>query len=157
MDRPLISNTEVYKAIADEAYQKMIQLMADGRRPRTDGNPGWIITRDPSQNCFKQSMISIVFTGMWLEAFLHLLIVRECGEEIFKAYDRKTYEEKLQLLGCTDERIFNRVSRFREARISLVHEKALLDGGEIKFAQEEAENAHGIFGVINSFVSEQFI
>jgi hypothetical protein len=140
----MITNIEIYKTIADEAYQKMVQLMEAGRPPKPDGSAGRTIIYDPNQNSFKQSMISIVFTGMWLESLIHLLIVKIHGKEKFKEYDFKSYEEKLQLLGCTDQKLLDRVLRFRKTRKSLVHEKAHLDDGEIKLAQDEAENAHQI-------------
>jgi len=130
--------------IADEAYQKMVQLIEAGRRPKPDGSAGWIITYDPDHSSFKQAMISLVFTGIWLEAMLHLLIVRAYGKGQFKDYDRKLYEDKLRLLGCTDEELINSVYRFRKARNALVHEKAHFNDEEIRFAQKEAENAHVI-------------
>jgi hypothetical protein len=154
MGRLLTSNVDIYKAIANEAYQKMVHLAEAGRRPR-NGSPGWIITYDPNQNSFKQSMISIVFTGMWLEACLHLLIVKKYGKKKFKEYDHKIYEEKLKLLGCTDVTVLARVSNFRKTRVSLEHEKAHLDGGEIKTAQNEAENAHEILVAISNHFSKQ--
>jgi len=132
----------VYKAIADEAYKKMNELIESHRRPKPDGSNGWIITFDPDQNSFKQSMIAIVFTGIWLEAFLHLLIVKKHGKEKFEEYDFKPYEDKLQLLGCSDPNIIERVKGFRKCRKELVHEKAHFDNGEIKKAQDEADNAH---------------
>src|SRR5437867_2683556 len=95
MDRLVITNVEVYRAIADDAYQEMAQLLKAGRRPNEDVSPGWIITFDPNRTSFKRAMISIVFTGMWLEALMHLLIVRDYGEDKFKEYDWKSYEEKL--------------------------------------------------------------
>jgi len=140
----MITNIEIYKTIADEAYQKMVQLMEAGRPPKPDGSAGRTIIYDPNQNSFKQSMISIVFTGMWLESLIHLLIVKKHGKEKFKEYDFKSYEEKLQLLGCMEQNLLDRVLRFRKTRKSLVHEKAHLDDGEIKLAQDEAENAHQI-------------
>ena len=36
---------------------------------------------DPKQRSFKQAMISVVFTCIWLEATLHLLIVGKCGRK----------------------------------------------------------------------------
>jgi hypothetical protein len=155
MDRLVISNTRIYKAIADEAYQKMTQLVKASRRPKPDGSAGWIITLDPNQNSFKQSMISIVFTGMWLEALLHLLIVKKYGEEKFREYDFKSYKEKLQLLGFTCKKTLDSVSSFHKTRKSLVHEKACFDDGEIKMAQDEAENAHEILVAINNHFSEE--
>jgi hypothetical protein len=148
----MITNIGIYKTIADEAYQKMVQLMEASRPPKPDGSAGRTIIYDPNHNSFKQSMISIVFTGMWLESLFHLLIVDKYGKEKFKEYDFKTYEEKLQLLGCTEQNLLDRVSRFRKTRTSLVHEKAHLDDGDIKLAQDEAENAHQIL----IFIYEHF-
>jgi len=142
MNSPVITNISVYKAIAEEAHQKMRELIDAGRRPKPDGSQGWVITYDPTQASFKQAMISIVFTGMWLEAMMHLLIVQEYGEQKFKDYDFKSYEEKLQLLGYCDQQITDRAKRFRKTRKELVHEKAHFDNGEIKRAQDEADNAN---------------
>jgi len=154
MDHLVITNIGIYKAIADEAHLEIVQLMESGRRPKPDGSAGWIKTFDPNQTSFKQSMVSIVFTGMWLEALMHLLIVKKYGKDEFKKYDFKTYEEKLKLLGCMDEKLLHRVSRFRGIRKSLVHEKAFFDEDGIKKAQDEAENAHEILVAIHNHFSE---
>jgi len=146
----IFSNIAVYKAIADEAHQKMHELMDAGRRPRSDGSPGWIITYDQHQRSFKQSMIVIVFVGMWIEALMHLLIVREKGKEIFNKYDSKPYEVKLQLLGCSDKITIDCATRFRKIRRELVHEKAYFDNGEIKRAQDEADNAYALLIALHS-------
>lgn len=148
-------NAAAYKAIADEAYQKMVLSIETGRRPMPDGSPGWIVTYDPNQTSFKQAMISLVFTGMWLEAVTHLLIVKAHGKDKFKEYDFKSYEEKLRLLGCTDHELLNSASKFREAWKSLVHEKAHFDDDEIRWAQKEAESAHGLLVAIHNHFSEQ--
>ena len=155
MNHLIVTNVEIYKAIADEAYQEMVQLMEAGRRPKLDGSAGWIITYDPSHASFKKAMISLVFTGMWLEALMHLLIVRKFGEAKFKEYDFKAYEEKLKLLGITDKELLDSVSRFRAVRKALVHEKAHFDDGEIKTAQSEAENAHQMLHAIHAQISNE--
>lgn len=155
MDRPVISNIAIYKAIADEAYAHMVAAMEAGRRPKPDGSPGWVLTLDPDRTSFKQAMISIVFIGMWLEALMHLLIVRRHGEDVFKKYNYRLYEDKLKLLGCRDQGILERVGRFRMARKELVHEKAYLDDGEIRRAQEEAENAHQLLTAVHRHFLEQ--
>jgi len=85
---------------------------------------------------------------------VHLPIVRKYGEIKFKEYDFKSYEEKLQLLGCSEQELLERVSRFRKTRKSLVHEKAHFDDGEIKRAQDEAENAHAMLVTIHKYFSE---
>lgn len=148
-----MTNVSIYKMIAEEAYQKMVQSIEAGRLPKPDGSVGWIITYDPNQTSFKQAMISLVFTGMWLEALMHLLIIKGYGKKIFKEYDSKLYEEKLKLLGCTDQKLLASVTRFRKVRKSMVHEKAYFDDGEIKWAQNEAKNAHELIVAI----SEHFI
>ena len=69
----------------------MHEHMNAGQRPKDDGSPGWIKTFDPEQNSFKQAMVSIVFTGMWIEALLHLLIVRDHGTEKYEEYDFRCF------------------------------------------------------------------
>lgn len=152
MNSLIISNISVYKEISDEAYLKMVELIENGRTPKADGSKGWVVKYDPKQNSFKQAMISIVFTGMWLEALMHLLIVKKYDNKTFKNYDFKSYEDKLGLLGCTDKDILKLVEKFRKCRKELVHEKAYFDNSEIKQAQEEAINAHKLL----TSVSEHF-
>ena len=134
----IISNISIYRAIATEAHQIM---QAAG--------PGY----DPDRVSFKQAMIVIVFTGMWLEALLHLLIVRKYGKEKYKLYDRKSYEEKLLLLGNYENNILDSVSRFRKARKELVHEKAHFDNFEFKLAQDEANNAYELLIILHNIFS----
>jgi len=151
MNSLVISNISVYKAISEEAYQKMQELIENGRTPKSDGSGGWVIKYDPEHNSFKQAMISIVFTGMWLEALMHLLIIKKHDIKTFKDYDFKSYEDKLSLLGCSDKNILNLAKRFRKCRKELVHEKAHLDKGEINEAQEEANNAHKLLISVSKY------
>jgi len=150
MNKITITNIDTYKSIADEAFSEMVQLLNAGRRPKADGNEGWIVTIDPSQRSFKKAMISIVFTGMWLEALCHLKIVERFGEEKYKEYDFKSYEDKLELLGVTDIAIIQSVKQFRTTRKELVHEKAYFDKGKMKVAQKEAECAHEMLHTIHA-------
>ena len=153
MNSLVISNISVYRAISEEAYLKMRKLIDAGRTPKADGSEGWVIKYDPEQKSFKQAMISIVFTGMWLEALMHLKIVSEFDEKTFREHDFKSYEEKLSLLGCDNKSILGRVEKFRKCRKVLVHEKAYFDAGEIKIAQEEAENARQLLVAISEHFS----
>jgi hypothetical protein len=150
MTSPVITNISTYKAIAEEAYQKMRESIDSCRRPKPDGSAGLVITYDPSQSSFKQSMITIVFTGMWFEAIMHLLIVETYGREKFKEYDFKSYEEKLQLLGCLDQQIIDRVTRFHKTRKVLVHEKAHFNDAEIRRAQDEAHSAYELLVALHN-------
>lgn len=145
-----ISNALIYKQISEEAYLKMVESSEEGRRPKDDDSEGFILTFDPNHTSFKQSMIVVVFTGMWLEAVLHQLIVSKHGEKKFKEYDFKSYRDKLTLLGVSDAVLLNDVDNFKTTRKELVHEKAYFDLGEIKVAQSEAKLAHKIMMRVSS-------
>lgn len=128
-----------------EAYLKMRDYITAGRKPMSNGSAGWVVSIDPEQKSFKQAMITTVFTAMWLDALLHLLIVRHLGVMTFKNFDRKHgYEAGLRLLGCSDKEILNAANRLQASRRELVHEKAHLDNGAVKTAEEEAANAYGL-------------
>ena len=87
---------------------------------------------------------------MWLEALLHLLIVRDHGEAKFREIDYKPYEEKLRLVGIDDNSILEAAARFRIARKVLVHEKAYFDTEVTKTAQDEARNAYQLLLAIDA-------
>lgn len=150
MDKFTYSNASVYKAISEEAYSDMVAHDVKNRRPKDDGSEGFIIAYDPSQMSFKQSMITIVFTAMWLEASLHLSLVEKFGVEKIRSINRnqKVYEDKLQYLGIHDQDIIAKVSKFRLTRNELIHEKSHLDKGEIKKAQDEAHLANEIMSMV---------
>lgn len=150
MNELILTNVFTYKAIAVDAFESMQEHMESCRRTKDDGSQGWILQFDPSQKSFKQAMIVIVFTGMWLEALLHLLIVRSHGEAKFRELDFKSYEEKLKLLGVFEESVLEAATRFRKARKELVHEKAHFDTSETKIAQDEAHNAYQMLLAIES-------
>lgn len=139
-----ISNASIYKQISEEAYSKMVESSKERMILKNDGSEGFIISYDPAHTSFKQSMIVVVFTGMWLEAVLHQQIVSKHGEETFKKYDFKSYREKLVLLGISDTALLDDVESFKSTRKEIVHEKALFDTGQIKVAQAEAELAKTI-------------
>ena len=149
--RPILTNVCTYKAIAEEAYQEMTEDLKRNVRPNPDGRGGAIKLFDPERTSFKQAMVSVVFTCIWLEATLHLLIVGRYGKNGFKELDRHPYERKLEALGCGDEVLIARAGRLRNARRELVHEKAHLEfndegefTGELMTAQEEAKNARAV-------------
>lgn len=138
------TNIEIYSAIATEAFEEMRKLDSKAIKPKESGS-GFIITYDREHKSFKNAMIVIVFTGMWLGALLHQEIVKKHGQAEFKKVDKKfNYEQKLKKLGFSDESLLSNVMLFRETRKELVHEKAFLESGNIKKAQEEANLANEI-------------
>jgi len=135
------TNFRVFYKIAQEYYAAMNEFLNMYRRPKPNGEPGYILTLDPDQKSFKHAFITIVFSGVFLESILHLLIVKLKGIEAFKEYDRKIYEDKLQLLGCYDQSILDLCEKYRRARREVVHEKAHLDNDYFRAAQKKAEIA----------------
>lgn len=150
MDSLVISNISVYKAISEEAYLEMVELIENGRRPKPDGGEGWVVKYDSKQSSFKQAMISIVFTGMWLEAFFHHEIIKQKSKNQFNKHSNKSYKEKLELIGINESSILDKVDSFQKTRNELIHEKAFLDKSEIKFAQDEAKHAHEIIEYVSN-------
>jgi hypothetical protein len=138
-----LSNAKIYLDIAVDAYEMSKQIEVASRRPKPDGQPGFVITYDPKS--FKQSLIAIAFAGIYLEALLYIVGVGKLGKEGYNKIDRKEYEKKLEALGVTDPNTLGTCKKFREARNDLVHEKAIHPQavGEVTFreAQREAGNA----------------
>jgi hypothetical protein len=147
----LVSNVRVYLAIAEESASASQRFIEEGRRPKENGQPGYIVTHDPERRSFKQGLVAIAFAGMYLEALLSLVARERFGKDLYEKMDRHryTYEEKLKLLGVLDEKILSDCRRFRLSRNDLMHEKAArfeeLRAEDLRTAQEEA--AHAIVAI----------
>lgn len=141
----MLSNVDVYIAIAEEALAESQRLDAAARTPKPNSEPGYIIAWDATRSSFKQSLIAIAFSGMYLEALLYLVGVSRLGKAQYMRMERKTYEKKLSALGVIDAGLLRNCERFREARNDLVHEKAVepheLDASSLRTAQQEASHA----------------
>lgn len=135
------TNLYVFYQIAQETYMAMNENVNSSRKPKLNDEPGWVVTYDPGRKSFKNAFITIVFCGIFLDSLLHLLIVNRKGIEIFEEYDRKTYEDKLLLLGCNDQSILEECAHYRDARREVVHEKAHINKKNIRVAQKEATSA----------------
>jgi hypothetical protein len=137
----LMTNFRLYYEIAKESHESMNYHLETHRRPKQNGEDGWILSPDPERKSFKAAFIAIVFSGMFLEALLHLLIVERKGLEVFDEYDWKKYEDKFELLDCKDPEIMKLSKELREARKEIVHEKAHLNRDTFNVAQINAKNA----------------
>lgn len=133
----VVSNFQIYSDIAEDAFLQMQEQSSKGRKPRLDGE-GWINTLDLDQKSFKSALVYIAFAGMWLEAILHLLVVKHLGAAAYKKVDRLTYEKKLAALGINDDDLFGSLKYFRDLRRELLHEKAYFEQNNIRTAQDEA-------------------
>ncbi len=139
----MLSNLTIYLAIAEDALAESQRLDAAARRPKPSGEPGFIITFDPDRQSFKQSLIALVFAGVYLDALICLVGTQRLGKDEYLKIDRKTYEKKLAALGISDQTCLSTCKRFREARNDLVHEKAIemqeTNTAKLRRTQEEAE------------------
>src|SRR5208283_2492385 len=87
--------------------------------------------------------IVIVFSGVFLDAVLHLLIAGRKGTDAAKKMNDKVYEVKLKYLGCNDASLLAECKRYADSRREIVHEKAyLIEQNRLPpVAQVEAEAA----------------
>jgi hypothetical protein len=145
------TNYRVFYSIAQESHAAMKRFENQYTKPKRDGTLGNINIIDPEQKSFKHAFITIVFCGIFIESVLHLLIVREKGLDVFNKYDWKSYEDKLQLLGCDDHQILDLCSQFREARKEVIHEKAFINSDNFRIAQKEADVAIELVNKIVTF------
>lgn len=140
----VLTNVRAYREVVEESHATMLETMRKQCRPKVNGDPGRIITFDPSKKAFKQAMICIVFAGMWLEAELHIQLGWRCGKDVAKDADRKSWEEKLRTLGVVDEALLKKVGEFRRSRKDLVHEKAFFSQDILSTAEDSAEQAYHV-------------
>ena len=153
-----VSNVSVYLAIADEAFAEAQRLDDAARSPKPDGSPGSIIAYDPSRGSFKQSLIALTFSGIYLEALLYLKGTQRMGARWLREMDNESYENKLAELDITEPSFLASAKRLRNARRDVVHEKAVpvaeLRPSELRWAQEEAAAAvrfvHAVAGAIEN-------
>jgi len=143
------SNVWSFYDIAHESHEEMERLIEEGKRPKPNGEKGFIQTYDPKKRSFKNAFITIVFCGVYLESLLHILMVKRCGKSAAKKNDRATYEEKLKIIGITNLDIFAECKHFASVRREIVHEKAHLDSGEVRTAQTEANRAFKFISQLN--------
>lgn len=148
MSETIITNVAVYREVVEESYASMQETMRKQCRPKSNGDPGLIKIYDPSKKSFKQAMICIVFAGMWLEAELHIQLGWRRGKDVAKEFDRKTWEEKLRILGVDDGELLEKVCEFRKSRKDLVHEKAFFSQDYFSVAQDSAELAFRLVGLV---------
>lgn len=122
---PIFSNARVYQQIAVEALGRAQSSLADHRRPKEDGSPGYVLTHDPERASLKNSFIAMVFAGMTMEAQLWLHGCERLGTVQYEPIDRQPLELRLASLGILDDVLAADMRAFRLARKALVHEKAV--------------------------------
>jgi hypothetical protein len=124
-DSLVITHLDVYRSIALEAAEESQRLLNEHRRPKPNGEPGYIITWDPDRRSFKQAMIAIAFAGMYLEALIRILKMkrrRSGGGKRKKSASPSRYRSGLEALGVTDKDLLEATAHFNDARDDLLHE-----------------------------------
>lgn len=143
-----ISSASIYRNISTESYFKMNACIDEGKFPKDDRSDRHTIKYDANLNAFRQSMIVIVFTGMWLEETLYQAIVSSTGLDIGKKNDFKTYQDWLVRLDIFETSLLDDVDEFMSTRALLMH-TTNIDHNEILLAQTAAEHAQKIIGSIS--------
>ena len=131
------------------------QALREHRRDKPDGQPGSITTFDPNRVSFKESLIALVFSGLYLEALLHIVGCQLLGHEEYERIDRTTYEVKLKRLGIMDEQVIKGAERYRTSRNDIVHEKAYDSryAEKLQIAQDEARHAIALIHKVRELIS----
>jgi hypothetical protein len=121
----MISNIEIYLAIAIESHNEMKRLFESCREPKPDGTPGYIVHLDLNHGSFKHALICIAFLGMYFEALIYVTARTRFSKTKAATIDGLPYEKRLEALGVTDPTLVQGAKELREARRGLVHEKAI--------------------------------
>lgn len=149
----MISNQEAFLSIARSAHQEMRRLQDEGRTPKPDGGPGYVITLDPEQRSFKQALIATAFAGIYFEALTYFIARRKSKSQAEKV-DKARYRGKLIALGVGDEALLGAAESFQQDRNDLIHEKAIaveeVDWTEARFAQSCADKAMEFVAAVES-------
>ncbi len=65
MNEMILSNVDIYAAIAEEAFADMEEGLAEGRKKKSEGD-GWVLSFDPSHKSFKSALVYITITAFWI-------------------------------------------------------------------------------------------
>ena len=139
---PIFTNAIVYRVIASEALARC--LAWDSEHVRSNASGGRVIDLDLTQSSFKDSLVAIVFAGMFMEAALWIACYGRLGPKKCQQVDDSNLEDRPKPLGIHDTQLREDLKHYREARKELVHEKAVpASQGTLphRTGQEEAKRA----------------
>lgn len=138
--RFILSNLHTFRELAHEALGESERLLKTHRRPRADGEPGYVITADPGRRSFKQALVAIAFAGMYLDALLRIEMIRRLGMSAARDLEFRSYEKKLTALGIGSDVLHARTTHFREVRNDLMHEEPIVEGENPRRMPEAAQD-----------------
>ena len=155
MGKYVHTNIKTFREIINESYKSMTSDLRKSILPKPDGGSGFIKKLDPEKKSFKHGFVIIIFTGLWIDAFLHQSMVKYIGMEKAKKFDSEIYENKLIILSINNDELIKRVKDFRLVRNKITHEKAYFDEDDYKTAQGEAEKAYHLLVDIEKEIKER--
>jgi hypothetical protein len=152
--RILVSNVSLFRVMAREAAAQSLESLDAHRTPHPDGRPGYTLRWDENQVSFKQALIAIAFSGIYLEALMSI-VTREAKRAnrrfVSKSTKSRRYRGRLEALGIKDKGLLEEVDHFNDARRDVIHEESYelstvpgaANNSDMKFfvAQGEAERA----------------
>ncbi|HMW72931.1 MAG TPA: hypothetical protein PKD17_13990 [Cellvibrionaceae bacterium] len=142
-----ISNLSIYHNIATESYSNLKFRIEKEKISKEGGSNGHAINYDPDLNTFRQSMITIVFAGMWLEQNIYEEILSRTGLDIVRRYNSKEYREWLIRLEIVSAEVLDEIDAFMSAREILMN-STIVNDKSIETAQKEASRAQRIIASI---------
>jgi hypothetical protein len=120
----LVSQYPLYRTIAHEAAARSRESLNANRTPKPNGEPGFILHGD-NQVSFKQALIAVAFSGIYLEALIKI-VAREAKKSnrrfVAKRDKKGRYGGKLEVLGIKDKGLIAEANRFNDVRDDLIHE-----------------------------------
>jgi hypothetical protein len=158
IDSLVMTNVHVYREIAEAAHYSAAAELRKRRRARDDAESGYVILYDREQQSFKQSLVAIVFAGMYIEARLWLIGCERLGVEQYRKIDKTPLEDRLAALGVEDAALLAHARAYREMRKELVHEKARPIADEcspVRVAQREAASAVALMARVDSALATE--
>lgn len=128
-DKFIFSNLSVFYEIAKDSYSESVELLAQHRVPKPNGEKGYILSPDPSKRSFKQALIAIAFLGSYIDLHLRLAYIKKHHEHPPKNWERnKTYRQKIESFGVENTEILELFDKFKDDRNDVAHEKPITSG-----------------------------
>lgn len=135
----IITNLSVFYEIAKDTYAQSMLELEKNRTPKTNG--GYVISYDPERKSFKNSLISISFSGSYLDLHLKISYFVKFKELPPKSWRMNNpYLKKLKSLGIDDKNIASLCEKFSTARNDVSHETPIIEGLESRLLHETAQD-----------------
>lgn len=134
----VFSNIKIFYEIAKDSFSDSEKFLSEHRKPKENG--GYILSFDPEKKSLKSSLISISFSGAYIDLHINIAYILTHGKSPNHKWETRIYEEKLKDLGVTNLELFNNCTEFRKIRNSVLHEKPLVIGESLGISVGTAQD-----------------